>query len=274
MSERQKKLSEHDLEFITKTEIFMEEVYSNPDVANATVPPTLHNDVLGEIQVRKEEKAEKAREMLCDEDKELLRLGRIYKRQRKVRKYWVLAAAMVCVVAFGITSVGDSEKIFGILNWDLADREQVNVDSEDENVVPITNVAEEQVYERIEDEFGFYPVKLDYLPEGVEFLEVEISQETQNIYMLYGQEKDVNISYQIRPNYRESSWGKDVEDELVQKSEFMVNGVEIYLKQYLVKGNVERWLVGFEYKNISYSIMIMDSNQKDVEAIINGLYFP
>lgn len=272
MSERQEKLSEHDLEFITETEIFMEEVYSDPDAANATVPPTLHNDVLEEIQVRKEEKAEKAREMLCDEDKELLRLGRIYKRRRKVRKYAVLVAAMVFVVAFGITSVGDSEKIFGILNWDVWDRDQVQVNSED--IEPVEHVTEEEVYEKIEDKFEFYPVKLDYLPEGVEFLEADISEEIQRICMLYGDKQDVNISYIIRPNYRESSWGKDVEDEMVKESEMMINDVRIYLKKYRITDGTERWLVGFEYKNTSYSIMIMDSNWNDVEEIINGLYFP
>lgn len=271
MSERQKKLSEHDLEFITETEIFMQEVYNDPDAANATVPPTLHKNVFEEIQVRKEEKAEKVREMLCDEDKELLRLGRIYKRQRRTRKYLVLAVAMVFVVAFGITSVGDSEKIFGVLNWDLADREQVNVNSEDIN--QMEHVREESVYEEIEDKFGFYPVKLDYLPEGVEFIEANLSEEIQYIYMLYGKE-NVNISYQIRPHYRESSWGKDIEDELVEESEMMVNNVMIYLKKYRVTEGMERWLIGFEYKNTSYSIMLMDMGQEDVTNVINGLYFP
>ncbi len=272
MSERQKKLSEHDLEFITETEIFMQEVYDDPDVANATVPPTLHKNVFEEIQVRKEEQAGKAREMLCDEDKELLRLGRIYRRRRRTRKYLVLAAAMVCVVAFGITSVGDSEKIFGNMSWMIGGREQQSVDSED--IEPVGSVTEEEIYEQIEDEFGFYPVKLDYLPEGVEFLEADISEELQRIYMLYVDKEGVAISYIIRPNYRESSWGKDIEDELVEESEMMVNEVKIYLKKYRVTDSMERWLIGFEYKNTSYSIMLMNSNQKDVEEVINGLYFP
>ena len=188
-----------------------------------------------------------------------------------MRKYLVLAAALVCVMAFGITSIGDSEKIFGTFKRDVLDREQVQVNSED--IKPIETVVEQEIYQQIEDEFGFLPVKLDYLPEGVELIEADISEEIQYAYMMYGEEI-LNISYQIRPHYRESSWGKDIEDELVEESEIMVNDVEIYLKKYRVIDGTERWLVGFEYKDTSYSILLMNLKQEEVTNIINGLYFP
>ena len=271
MNDKSKELEKQELEFIEEAELFMEEVYKDPDVVNVKVPSILRERVFKEIHIREAEKAERTREMLCNEDKELIRLGKLYKRRRKVRKYLVLAAALVCVMAFGITSIGDSEKIFETLNWKLADREQVNINSEDINQAE--QVREENVYEQIEDKFGFYPVKLDYLPEGVEFIEADISEEIQYAYMMYG-EKILNISYQIRPHYRESSWGKDIEDELVEESEIMVNDVEIYLKKYRVIDGTERWLVGFEYKDTSYSILLMNLKQEEVTNIINGLYFP
>ena len=273
MEERREQLSEIDLDKIKETELFLDEVYNNPDVANAAVPPSLQKNVFGEIQTRKAKKAAKAREMLCDEDKELLRLGRIYKKRRKVHRYLVFAAIMVFVVALGITSIGDSEKIFGVWNWDLADREQVNVDSEDENVVPIEDVSEEEIYQQIEDEFGFLPVKLNYLPTDVGFIEGDINEEIQYIYMVYGEE-DVNISYQIRPHHRESSWGKDIEDELIEEYEMIVNNVKFCLKKYRVVDGTERWFVGFEYQNTSYSIMLTDLEEQEVTNVINGLYFP
>ena len=271
MNDKSKELEKQELEFIEEAELFMEEVYKDPDVVNVKVPSILRERVFKEIHIREAEKAERTREMLCNEDKELIRLGKLYKRRRKVRKYLVLAAALVCVMAFGITSIGDSEKIFGVLKWDLADREQVNVNSEDINQMEY--VREESVYQKIEDEFGFLPVKLNYLPMDVKFIEGDISEEIQYIYMLYGKEK-VNISYQIRPHYRESSWGKDIEDELVEESEMLVNGVMIYLKKYRIIDGTERWLIGFEYKNVSYSIMLTELEQEEITNIINGLYFP
>ena len=271
MNDKSKGLEKQELEFIEQMELFMQEVYENPDVANAGVPPVLRERVFEGIHVREVEKAERARKMLCNEDKELIRLGKLYKKRRKVRKYLVLAAALVCVVAFGITSIGDSEKIFGVLNWDLADREQVNVNSEDINQMEY--VREESVYQKIEDKFGFLPVKLNYLPMDVKFIEGDISEEIQYIYMLYGREK-VNISYQIRPHYRESSWGKDIEDELVEESDILVNGVTIHLKKYRIIDGTERCLIGFEYNNTSYSIMLTELDQEEITKIINGLYFP
>lgn len=274
MNDKLRKLTKRELELIKETELFMEEVYKDPIAANAEVPPDLRERVFKEIRARQAEKAERAREMLCNEDKELLRLGKLYKKQRKVRKYLVLAAVLVFVVAFGITSIGDAEKIFERFHWDLADREQVNVDSDDENVAPMTNVEEEQVYEQVEDEFGFYPVRLNYLPESIGLLEAEIDEIIPRVFMLYGEAQGVKISYVIRPNYRESSWGKDIEDELLEESKIMVNDIEISLKKYRVTENTERWLVGFEYQNTSYSIMLMDLNEEEVDNIINGLYFP
>ena len=271
MNDKSKELEKQELEFIEEAELFMEEVYKDPDVVNVKVPSILRERVFKEIHIREAEKAERTREMLCNEDKELIRLGKLYKRRRRVRKYLVLAAALVCVMAFGITSIGDSEKIFGVLNWDIWNRDHVQVNSDD--IEPVEQVTEEEVYERIEDKFGFYPVKLDYLPEGVEFIEADISEDIQYAYMLYG-EDNLNISYQIRPHYRESSWGKDIEDELMEESEIIINDVEIYLKRYRIVDGTERWLIGFEYKDTSYSIMLMDLHQEEVTNIINGLYFP
>lgn len=273
MSDKSKSLTEQELKLIEDVELFMEEVYKDPAVANVKAPANLKEKVFEAIRAREAEKAAQAREMLCSEDKELIRLGKLYKKKRRVRKYLVLAAMMVFVLAFGITSVGNSEKIAEILNWRLANREQVNVDS-NENIVPMDNVEEEEVYQRIEDEFGFLPVKMNYLPENVGFLEAEVSEEITRIYMLYGEKQDARISYIIRPNYRESSWGKDIEDELLEKSEIMVNDVKVYVKKYRVAENRERWLVGFVYKNTSYSIMLMNLEEVEVEKIIRGLYFP
>ncbi len=272
MSDKSKELKKQELELIKETELFMEEVYKDPDVANAKVPPTLRERVFEEIRAREAEKAKRAREMLCNEDKELIRLGKIYKKRRKARKYLVLAAVLVFVVAFGITSIGDAEKIFETFKIMTMGREQTQLNS-NEDVREETDWSEDKAYEEVEEQFEFLPVKLNYLPEGIAFLEAEVSEETQNIYMLYGTEKDVNISYQIRPNYRQSSWGKDIEDELLGEFKMSVNDIEVQVKEYRVTENIKRWLVGFEYQNTSYSMLIMDLEQIEVEKIIKGFYF-
>lgn len=296
MENQKSNLTEEELRLIEETERFMEEVNRDPDVANAPLPPNLRENVYREIRAREAERAIRAideelakveasagevcveeetdtKEAVSAEDKELIRLGKIYKKRRKVQKYLILAAALVFVLAFGITSMGGPKKLFEKVNWMLGDREQINVDSDDDSVVQIDNVKEEEVYQEIEDRFGFLPVKLLYRPEGVFLLEANIGEEIQGVHLIYGASQQANISYHIRPNYRESSWGKDIEDELLKEEKMTVSGVEIYLKQYRVDEETERWLVGFEYKNVSYSMLIMDLDESEIEKIVKNLTF-
>lgn len=269
MDDKRTTLTEEELKLLEETERFLEAIDQELEVENVELPANMYENIWKEIRTRE---AEQARENLCDEDKELLRLGRAYKKRHRMRKYLVLAAAVVAVLALGITSVGGPEKIFETISWMLGGRKQMNVDSDSEGILHLDNIEEEKVYQQIEDQFGFLPVKLNHLPEGVEFLEAEVREETQLIFMLYGKE-GVNISYQIRPNYRAGSWGKDIEDELLDSYEIEVHGVDVSLRKYRIKDETIRWMVGFEYNNTSYSMLIMDLEQAEVEEIVNNLYF-
>lgn len=270
MSDKFSKLTEEELLLIKETELFLEEVHQDVEVQNTKVPSELYEGIWEEIHAYE---AMEAREKLCDEDKELLRLGRMYKKKHRARKYVVLAAAVIAMLALGITSVGGPEKIFETVSWVLGGRKQINVDSDNENVVRPDDLAEEEIYEEIEEKFGFLPVKLDYLPEGVGLVEAQVSEEIQNIYILYGTHDEIKISFQISPHYRESSWGKDIEDEVLEEFEITVSDVVVHLQKYLVNNGTERWLIRFEYKNISYSMLIMNLEQKEVEKIVQNLYF-
>ena len=268
MDDKRTTLTEEELKLLEETERFLEAIDEELEMENVELPANMYENIWKEIRARE---AVHARENLCDEDKELLRLGRAYKKRHRMRKYLVLAAAVVAVLALGITSVGGPEKIFETLKRYTLGREQLNVNSE-ERIDRVGDVSEESVYQEVDDTFGFYPVKLDYLPEGIEFIEAEISDETQLIFMLYGKE-GVNISYQIRPNYRAGSWGKDVEDELLDSYEIEVHGVDVSLRKYRTNSETIRWMVGFEYDNTSHSMLIMDLEQAEVEEIVNNLYF-
>jgi len=253
-----------------EVEVLLEEMNQDPKVADAKLPPNLYEKIRQEISVRE---AAQAREKLSDEDKELLRLGRMYQKKHRMRKYLVLAAAVIAALALGITSVGGPEKIFETVNWMLGGRKQMNVDSDNENVVRPDDLAEEEAYEEIEDEFGFYPVRLNHLPDGIKYIEANIGVEVPKIYMLYGKDEEVNISYIIRPNYRESSWGKDIEDQLIEEYDMVVQDTRIQVRRYLVEGEEIRWLVGFEHDNTSYSMLLMHLEEREVEKIIANLYF-
>ena len=92
-----------------------------------------------------------------EEEQELIQLGRVYKKKRSLRKYWLLAAAMVMALAFGVTSLGGAEKIFGYFDGHLLEKKQLKVNS-DENIEPIYTMTEMQVYESIEEKYGISQV--------------------------------------------------------------------------------------------------------------------
>lgn len=303
MENQKNKLTE-EVKLMEEKKRLMEAVNSDPHVANSPLPPNMLDKVYKEIRANEAErairaidaelmkagvpleedvdeeeeeigaseaKADAGREF-SEEDKELIRLGKIYRKRKKLHRYLVAAAAIVGVLAFGITSMGGPKKVFEKFERNVLGREQIGIDSNDDTKF-VDTVNEEEVYQQIEDEFGFYPVKPIYRPEGVEFLEASVGDEIQGIHLIYGVDKDVNISYHIRPNYRDSSWGKDIEDELLKEEYMTISDVDICLKQYQVDETIERWLVGFEYNNVSYSMMINGIEETEIEKIVENLFF-
>ena len=264
-----KTTKEYREELVKSAKCIMEEVNADQDVVDRPLPPHMHEKIMQRIDAYE---AKREAERLSAEEVEFIRLGKLYKKKRKMRKYFVLAAAVIGVLAFGITSMGENEKIFGMFKRDTLGREQTQINSSD-SVVKETDWSEDEVYEEIESKYGFYPVRLNYLPEEIVFLEAELNEEVPNIYMLYGTNEDVKISYQICPNYRDGSWSKDVEDELLEEYEIQVNDVTLYLEKYCVENGVERWVVEFKYESTSYSLMMMNLEKSEVEKIASNLYF-
>lgn len=246
---------------IEEIELFMQEVYSDPDVANAEPPAELHDKVFAEIHARE----------LAKREQEVIRLEKVYRKRLRFQKYVAVAAVMVLVLAFGVTSMGGPNRVYEMMKSTLTGREQVTIDSD--NISETADMSEEEAYQKIEEKFGFTPVGLNYLPKGVGFVEAEFYDEIQSINIVYGREDDVKIIYLMRPNYRAGSFGKDVEDdfieEYIEENEFAT----IYVRKYLVDEKEERWSVQFEYKGILYTMTIMDSSKGEVEKIVKNLFF-
>lgn len=246
---------------IEEIELFMQEVYSDPDVANAEPPAELHDKVFAEIHARE----------LAKREQEVIHLEKVYRKRLRFQKYVAVAAVMVLVLAFGVTSMGGPNRVYEMMKSTLTGREQVTIDSN--NISETADMSEEEAYQKIEETFGFTPVGLLYLPEDVVFMEAELYEEIQSINIVYGKKDDAKIVYLIRPNYRDSSHGKDIEDDFVEEYIEENESAIIYVRKYLVDGKEERWSVQFEYKGVLYTMTIMDSSKGEVEKIIKNLFF-
>ncbi|MBQ8559014.1 MAG: DUF4367 domain-containing protein [Tyzzerella sp.] len=260
---------EHREELVKSAKRIMEEVNTDEDVVNKPLPPNMYEKIMKRIDAYE---AQCEAERLSAEEKELIYLGKRYKKKRRMRKYFVLAAAVIGMLAFGITSIGENGKIVEKFKISTMGREQTQINSSD-SVEEEADWSEDEAYEEIESKYGFYPVKLDYLPDGIGFLEAEVNEEIPRIHMLYGEKQDVKISYIIRPDYRDGSWSKDIEDKLLEEYEMQIKDVTLHLQRYRVENDVERWIVEFEYGSTSYSLMMMNLEKSEVEKIVNNLYF-
>lgn len=162
------------------------------------------------------------------------------------------------------------EKVQGMIGG----REQIHNDSEDDRTKEIKTISEVEAYQKIEDEFGFYPVELLYLPDGMVFKELFITETTNNADMCYVGDNEESIVYSIYPNFRTGSIGQDVEDDLTNKYEKVVQDVTISIKKYSIEGNqLSRYKVSFEYQNVYYFLEINNLEEQEVEKIVENLYF-
>lgn len=247
----------------------MEEVNSDPALKDAQAPADLHDALFKQIQ---EYEKQKIYDQLTDEDRELIQLGKCYKKQRKLGRYLVIAMAVVAVLAMGSVSMGEGENIFTIISKKFIGREQTIADSG--NNYPSVYNEEGEVREKIEEIYGFVPVGLIYLPKDTAFYEGNLGKDIQGANLIYEMSNGSSLIYIIRPDYRKSSIGTDIEDKKVQEYQMTVNDVEVAVTEYIIEeSGTHKWAARFVYEDVLYLLRVTDINQDEMEKIINNLHF-
>lgn len=196
-------------------------------------------------------------------------------RKRHGRKPWkiyiAVAAVLVTMGAVGITAIGGPERMIVMMKSFVGDREVEQVDSSDENLV-IVEEDEEEAYQKISDEFGVEPVQLFTRPAGMKFVEVAIDTNVQFAEMIY-EFNGNTIIYLINGSYRNSSYGIDVEDEIIDRYTISTKECKIEVKEYSVpQGEKNRYSAQYVYRGLEY-FLIGNIEKKYFETIINNLFF-
>lgn len=271
MSDEMKRFLQEELK--KEADEIMREVEADPNIADLTAPAEIDKKLYEQIR-QYNEAQQGLGENLSEEQQELIRLGKIYKKKQKREKYVVLAIAAVTAFAVGITSFGEPEKIFRAFHWNIGDREQTNFDSDDEDIVAAKVSEEEEAYQRIKDEFGFDPVRMDYLPPKMKFQESTILGEIQNSYLIYSDADNASVLYYINTNYNTRSFGVDVEDDVVKAYDMEVDGVCVHIQQYQVLDSIYNKSRGvFEYDGIQYFVVGNGLKESEFEKILKNLHF-
>ena len=262
-------MSEEELN--REMEMILAEVAEDESVADAEPPKELYEAVSKEIH---ELENARARERLSDEDKELLQYGKLYKKQLKSRKYFVLAAVLILTLACGMTSMGGPRKTIEWFSMMLLGRENIIVNSHNENILSPNAMDEEKAYIEIEKRFGFKTVRLNYLPEGAKFEELSIGDEIQGVQILYSKNDKIIIDMRIQTNNLTNSLGYDIEDEFVKSFVLENKGVDIVVSEHQVANSTEsRWRATFEYQDVKYFMMFSELSEEEIIKIVNNIVF-
>lgn len=247
----------------------MAEIEADPKMKDVKPPEGMYDELMAMIH---EHEKKKIYEQLSDEDKELIQLGRVYKKKRRFDRFVVVLAAMIVGLWLGSVCIGDEGDILRFMKQILTGGEQSVSDT---GKTEITHYdEEEELYEAIEKEYGFSLVKLEYLPADTYFKEAILGADVQGINMYYVKDRDAHIIYTIRPTYRESSLATITEDEKIQEYTKVVQDVEITLKEYKITDSGEnRWSLCWVYENVQYLLTINNEEQAEVERIVKDLAF-
>lgn len=247
----------------------MAEVNSDPAMKDVKAPPELREEVYKKIQ---ELEKQKIYSQLTEEDQELIRLGKHVKKQRKFGRYAFAAMVVVAFLTMGNVSVGAGKRISRVITRIFSGREQTTSDSGDTK--PSMYNEEAEIREKIEETFGFVPVKLVYLPENTEFYEGVLGTDIQGASLIYEMSNGSSLIYVIKPNYREGSIGIDIEDQEIQKYLMNVNNVDIIVTEYVIEeSETKKWMAQFIYEDVLYLLRVTNIDQKEMEKIVNNLHF-
>lgn len=194
------------------------------------------------------------------------------RKKKSLRVYVALAAVMIMVLAVSISSVGDGRSLMKTIKSMVGEREVVKVNSGEDNYV-IEAESEEEAYQKIKDEFGINPVKIMHVSKGMQFNRIEIDKE-MHVAELYYNYKDENIVYIINCDRSKNSVGVDREDEIIEKYDMEVQGIEISVKVcQLPETDRKRYFAHFNYKEGEY-FLIGVMERGEFEQILKNLYFP
>lgn len=258
------------------------EVEQDETLQDVEVPEEIEERLFAQIhsyeeERRAKEEAEKGVEAfeMSAEEAELIRLGRLYRRRRRLGKYIVLAAVLVMMLAIGMTSLGGPEKVIRMITEAVnggGSRVKMNTDDGSVHVVEIAD--EREAYQAIKDNWNLDAVELSYLPKGVVFKKAEMDDSLQAAYLYYQKDGEIKIYYQVTVGYLTGSLAAESEEDNQESCTKLVGDVPVTVTKYPVEENkTTRWCIQFRWQNAQYLIRIMDEELEEVNKVVENLIF-
>lgn len=291
-----------EMENILKAELDREarailaEIEADESLKDLTMPDEAEEELMQKIQKLEEKKA--AYELLSDEDKEALRLGRevqmqkenkvesdsaasgegdgkvVAFRRKKKRMYLLVGVVAALVMMMGITSVGEVPLVTSIKEQMFGEKELVQIDSEreDEDSIKIMEEGELKIYEEIKDTFNVDIIRLNYRPNGTEVLDYEIDKPLKRATIVY-QCDGIMFNYRMFFNYSNQSHAYRVEDNVIEEKSLIADEITINLLKCEIENTKEiSYIAQFEYQDVYYVFNVTsDFPEEEIEKILKNI---
>ena len=197
--------------------------------------------------------------------------GTVLKKKKRGRVYIGLVAALVLTLAIGVTSLGGAERVIMMVTQMVGDREVQKINSSEENYV-IAKEIEEEAYQEVKEKFGIEPVRIINTVETLKFERLEFDEKLQTAELFY-KFNNKSVIYFINASYSKTSWGLDVEDEMIGMVEETINGCKMEVKEYYIdETEAKKYSANFKYKGLEYCV-VGNVKKDDFYYILNSLFF-
>lgn len=250
----------------------MKEVAEDKELEGLVAPEEMTQALFAKIDAYEKDLA-KEDSRLTAEEKELIQLGKVYRRRKKYTKYWVLAAALILALAIGTTSIGGPKKVIRTIVESIKGKGTEIETVTDDGSITKTAAAEDEAYRQVKEKWEADPVQLVHLPECVRFGNFHIDDSMNMIQLNYYKEGAVKIMYQILPRYATSSFITGMEEKVLDEYKDQVKGVAVTYKGYQVEDGTERWVASFTDEKVQYFLWVYDSNEEEITKIVENLNF-
>ena len=160
------------------------------------------------------------------------RIKKVVHRSRKKRRLF-LALAAVLILVCGSVITGTGSKSYWKVLWErVAGDEEANIiNVEDMEAEKTDDWDEVQVFNEIHKELGIYPVRLVYMPEGMDFINYEIDKNQRRAILFYEYRGQI-IQYSMYMNGKDSSYGQIELDQLIETYQIKnKNNVDVHINE-------------------------------------------
>lgn len=204
------------------------------------------------------EKAESAEyrpeDLLSEEDRKALEIGR--KRMRNKKKHrWAIrfavnAAVLVCVFLVGVSTEANRTRLINVINTWVGDEALVKVNNETDR--EDVHMNENKAYEEIEETLGIKPVRFMYELKGMEFDGYEIDTIAKSAILFY-RYKDTIVFISMRKDEDGMARGS-IKDGNIDET-FTVNTEIGKVAVTGIEGTInKKYMAEFIYDNTYYHI--------------------